>query len=304
MKRLITLMAGALIVANNLLAVAPPTPPQVDPVEQFRSFILDMAEKDSISGADYSNMAQQTIAIGQAAMQSGQRLPDSIIHDGLDAVDAGKAIDQFSADWTTLEKELIALLEEPPEQEQQSEDQQQDNQEQEDSQEQEQQNQEGQNSENQEQQDQQQNSESQEQQNGEQGEQDGEQGEQDEQEQQEGNPEDQQDQQSEGQNGESQEEGEEQPQQPQGGAEMGDLDETGENQELELDQQDATESQEDMQSIGGQQEGKEEVGAEKAVILQKLEQLKQQDDPAKLFQILQRAESDEDEQQQPNAKDW
>ncbi len=245
-----------------LLALCAPLLAENQPEQPlaFDKFVGEIAEKEDRAATDYRQMAEGTLSIAQQGQQAGQMLPPPVIHDALDAVEAGRALNPIAADWDELQRLLEELLEQ---QEQQQQEQQSDSS----------------------------------QENGDES-----------QESQEGQDQQQNDQQgSEGEQQDSQEDGQgekddSQSQNNQDGAQVGDLGEQ-EQPEIKLSQGEPGEERE-MQSVGGQDKPEQQIAAENAAILQKLEQLKQQDDPSKLFQILQEAQTGEKSQPQPNAKDW
>lgn len=271
-----------------------------EPVESKQTLpglISQIAEAEQITAADYLNIASGTLQIADALKQQGQQLPESVLTDALNAVANGRELHPDFPQWDGIEQKLLDHLnppEEQPQQDQQNpedqegeqgEDQdgqsgesdQQDSSEGEDSQSEEnQQNQEGEQEQNSEQQSQQDQSE--------------------------------QDQSQSGQGEQGEEGGEQQPNAPsQDGAQMGELDEDQENKEVKLDQ--TKESQQDsspekMQTLGGQNPSNEPVQADQAAIRLMLDQLKQQDQPGKLFKILQDAQKGERRKSQPNEKDW
>lgn len=268
-------------------------------------YISQIAEKDDITAADYANMADGTMQVAMQVMQQGEKMPDAPIRDALDAVAAGRALNPEETDWDKIEQRLLDLLN-PPHQDQQQQ-QQQDSQDQEQQQDGEQKEQDGSSSSSEESGEDSEQGEEGEQGDNSQEQQDGEKGDQGEpQEGQEGEQQSQdgQDQQS----GEQSEDGEStQMPNTQDGAQMGELNQNQEEQQVELDgdeQQPQQASQEQMQTLGGQQTTGEPIDAETAALRQLLEQLKQQDQPGKLYQILQEAQSGGKKKQQPNTKDW
>ncbi len=271
-------------------------------------FISQIAEKDDITAADYAMMADGTMQVAMQLMQQGEKMPEAPIKDALDAVAAGRAMNPEETDWDKIEQRLLDLLNPPHQDQQQQQQQQQDSKDQEQQQDGEQKEQDGSSGSSEESgkdskqsEDGSQGENSQEQQEGEKGDQgepqegqEGEQQSQDGQDQQSGGQEDE--------NGES-------TQMPntQDGAQMGELDQNQEEHQVELDgneQQPQPAPQEQMQTLGGQQTTGEPVDAETAALRQLLEQLKQQDQPGKLYQILQEAQSGGKKKQQPNTKDW
>ncbi|MDQ8199318.1 hypothetical protein QEH56_14200 [Pelagicoccus enzymogenes] len=281
-----------------------PSPPQTAEGVTLPNLISEIVEKDEVTAEDYGKVASGTMQVAMQLMQQGQEMPDGPVEDALDAVAAGRELDPIAADWDSLEQRLLDLLN-PPHQEQQPQQQEGDNsdeqQEQQDGEQQEGSSgssEEG--SENSEESDaQSQGDESQQSDEGQQGE--------------------DAEQQQEGENGESQNQdgGEERGEQGEGdestqatntqdGAQMGELDQPEEQQQVELDGEESAQqpSQEEMQTLGGKQAVGEPVNAETAALKQMLEQLRQQDQPGKLYQILQEAQTGGKKKQQPNAKDW
>jgi len=226
--------------------------------------VARLADKDALSAKDYGDLAQTTVTFGQRVKTAQQPPPEGIIHDGLAAVDAGEKLDAKAADWPRLRRELEELLKKPesPEQKKDQQDQNQQQQKQDQQQSQDQKNQD-QDKSDQQQQDRQK---------------------QDQQQPSSGNQQDQKN----------------PPQQDRQDA-FGDM------------QQDEPKSQPDQKSpppkpqpntqkVGGQKEKKPDAPAdpELAMPLQKLEQVRNQDSPAKLQQLMQ------GQQQKPAAKgkDW
>ncbi len=320
MKRRI-LRATTFFYAASLFGVTVSTPssesesepdPQPLPKAQgitLPDYISQIAEKDEITAEDYAKMAEGTMQVAMQLMQQGEKMPEPPIEDALDAVAAGRAIDPEQTDWDQIEQRLLDLLNPPHQDQQPQEGDSSENQEEQQDGEQEQQQQDGssgsseEGSENSEESDaQSQNEDSENQQEGEKG--------------------DQGDQQQEGQEGEEQsqdgqdqqsgQEGEEgestQQSNTQDGAQMGELDQSQEEQQVELDgsseEPQPKPSEEQMQTLGGKQAAGEPVDAETAALKQLLEQLRQQDQPGKLYKILQEAQTGGKKKQQPNAKDW
>ncbi len=299
----------------DVIGNEPPPPPEA-PV---REVVGRLAGQAQVAATDYSELANQTLTYGLRQKSTGQKLERSAVYDALDAVDAGEALDQAAADWPALRQQLNKLLEddEQQQQDQQNQDQQNDQQDQENQDDQQQQqNGGGENDQDQSQdgdngdQDQQQENSGQ---NGEQGDQ-GEQG-QDGQQNQSGENGEGQDQDSDqppqqdgqdGDQGEDQQnkdpagqdaEGNEQEHRPPENREsaFGDLDEPEQPPESQPEQgqqpqpQSQTVQDPGNQTVGGQatRSGESSDNPALAVPLQKLDQLKQKDSPAQLFQLMQ-----------------
>lgn len=78
--------------------------------------VTRMAEQATITAKDYSELAQTTVTYGQRLKSAQQHAPEKTIKDALAAVDAGEKLDEKSADWPKLRQDLQELLkkEEPP----------------------------------------------------------------------------------------------------------------------------------------------------------------------------------------------
>ena len=109
----------------NLAAQTQFTAPEDLPEEtgpKLGEIIGGIAEKETHEANDFHQLAEMTLQLGQAAMEQGQRIPDSTIWDGIHFVDAGESLDSILTDWDTLRSELEKLLEKPPEDEQEQQD--------------------------------------------------------------------------------------------------------------------------------------------------------------------------------------
>lgn len=295
---LLLFLAGPLF---TLQAQTPPaTPENPGSSMTFRDLVVRVSEKDNPEAEDYLMLAQGTAQVGQFMMQQGSPIPESAIRDGIDAVDTGRQLNENAADWNSLQEQLEKLLEQSQNQQSQQGqgDQDQQQQEQQNQNQESQQNDQG-DSQNQDQQQQEQQDGSQQEQQ-EQG--DGQQQSQDGSDQQGDDSQQQSDSQ---QNGE-QKEGEQQNQakQDKESTRMGELsDEQLQNLQLSQGEGQGEENPQDMQTVGGQEGTPEKMDAERAALMQMLYQLKQQDDPSRLNQLLQEAQGIQPKQQ-PNEKDW
>jgi Ca-activated chloride channel family protein len=75
-----------------------------------------LSAQDSTSARDWANLAQTTITYGQRLQSTQQPVPEGPVRDALAAVDAGEALDANTADWPRLRRELAALKKNPDEQ--------------------------------------------------------------------------------------------------------------------------------------------------------------------------------------------
>jgi Ca-activated chloride channel family protein len=223
-----------------------PEPPNPKPL---REIVTGLMEQPNVEPADWADLALETVRFGQALKQAVKPVAKGSIADGLDAIDHGETADPTAADWKALREELLQLLEEPPQQEQQQQGQdKQDDEGGKEDESQDQQQQSGQ--QNQDQNDEQQN---------------------------------QSDPQPRNEQGDEPEEKE---QQSENEPQKEEQEQASSGQDEEADQ----EPQEDreMQTIGSDTSSAEELpeDPELAAAMQDLEQVRNQDSPARLFQIL------------------
>lgn len=73
-----------------------------------------LAGQPAVSAPEYAELANQTLTYGQRVKESGQQPRPGAVHDALAGVDAGEALDPAAADWPALRRALKQLLDEPP----------------------------------------------------------------------------------------------------------------------------------------------------------------------------------------------
>ncbi len=248
------------------------SPNATDPAEQssLSKIVGRIVSSDSPSGRDWAELARETVTWGSRLQSAQQPVPEAPVRDALAAVDIGAKLDAQTADWPKLRKELEALLQKSDEEKKDDEQQQ-----------------------NQDQQNQDQNQQQQ-----------------------------KQDQQKKDQKQKQKDQQQKQDQnQPQDGSEKNDP--SGENQQDQKQKQDQQDesafgdmkkeapppppppSEDNMQKVGGaEKEAAEKPPADPALAipLQRLEQLRNQDSPAHLFQLME-ADKDKRAPKKPT-KDW
>jgi Ca-activated chloride channel family protein len=234
--------------------------PSADPAATLSKIVVRLAAQDERSPLDWSELGQETVSWGQHLQSSAQAVPEGPVRDALAAVDLGEHGDPKVADWPKMRSQLEDLLKKPDNKKQDQQQQNKKNQKQDKSQ----QGQQGKNDE-QQQQDQQQQENSQQSQN------------------------------SKSQNG--------QPQKPENASGN---QQNQQGQPPNPNKHDAfgnmgkptpaphNENQQPMQTVGGPRNATMKDPAqsdpELAVPLEKLEQVKNQDSPAQLFELLRRGE--------------
>ncbi|MGH8017512.1 MAG: VWA domain-containing protein [Opitutaceae bacterium] len=288
-----SLAYGAQLAAAQQTVAPPHFAPASDPAVKVRETITRLAAAPQPTAADWLEVAQRTLAYGQSLRQAGAPLEKGAIHDALAAVALGERADPALADWAALRSALEELLKEPPKPE--------------DQQQQQQQNQEQQQKNQQNQQQQQQN-------------QSGSDQSQDQQEQQQQNENDssrKQDAESENSSDpqQNQQQQQQQPQTPQQPApeegRLGELDDQNEQQNEPAEeprqspqpQPAPRPKQQPTRKIGGKpadDRGAPPSDPEMAAALQRLREVKEDDAPARLFQLLEGENTDKPK----GGQDW
>lgn len=102
--------------------------------EPLSKLVGQFAERPSLTARDYAELARATLTYGERQKSAQQPVVEGAIHDGLAAVDAGAALDPKAAEWDKLRHDLEKLLEKPNQPPPQNQDQQQKDQQQKDQQ--------------------------------------------------------------------------------------------------------------------------------------------------------------------------
>jgi len=84
--------------------------------DSLTKIVGHLSAKDSASAVDWANLAQTTLTYGQRLQSTQEPVPEGPVRDALAAVDAGEALDAHAADWPKLRRELAALKKKPDEQ--------------------------------------------------------------------------------------------------------------------------------------------------------------------------------------------
>ncbi len=260
-------LGGLLLAGLGLPATARAVTDSAAPLAKI---VGRLSAKDDRSARDWAEFARETVSWGQRIQDDQKQVPEGPVRDALSAVGLGAKLDPKSADWPKLQQDLEALLQKP---EQKKKDQQQQQNQQQQKQDQQKQDQQNQDQQNQQQQNQsKQDSQSQ------------------------GNPSQRKDQQQQPQNSPQNQKSNPADKKP-GQSAFGDM--------QQRDPQAHPPSHE-TQKVGGvpvKKEGdKAPVDPALALPLQKLDQLRNQDSPAELFQLM-----DADHKPVPSkkkGKDW
>lgn len=226
-----------------------------------------VAGLESPTGRDWAELARETVSWGSRLKSGSQPVPEAPVRDALAAVRLGAKLDPNTADWPKLREELEALLEKPEEQKPEDQDQQQQPQDQ--SQKSDQQKQDQQKQKQQPQQNQKQ------------------------------EPQDQSQKDESSPQNEQNSDAQKQDQKPQPGeSAFGDMN----KKEPPPPPPEPQGPEENMQKVGGAEKPpeKEQADPSLALPLQKLDQLRNQDSPAQLFQLME----GEKKPAKKTSKDW
>jgi Ca-activated chloride channel family protein len=252
---------GAASAAGN----APGASASVADAAPLGKIVGRLAGLDAPSGRDWAEFARETVTWGSRLKSGGQPVPETPVRDALAAVKLGAKLDPKTADWTKLREELEALLEKKDEENKDQQDQPQDQDQQPQDQKQQKQDQKQKNQ--QQQKDQQ-------------------------------DPQDPQQKDDAQQNDPDNDPPQQDRKQPQPGeSAFGDM-----NKKDQPPPPEPPPADENMQKVGGAEKKPEpeQTDPSLALPLQKLDQLRNQDSPAQLFQLM---EGDKKPTKKP-AKDW
>ena len=119
------LLVGGLLAAGLLSPVS--LRAVADPAAPLAKIVGRISVKDDRSARDWAEFARETVSWGQRIQDDQRRVPEGPVRDALAAVSLGSAMNAKSADWPKLRGDLEALLQKP---EQQKKDQQQNQQQQ------------------------------------------------------------------------------------------------------------------------------------------------------------------------------
>lgn len=107
----------------TLIALLPSARADATLAQPLVKAIAEVCVKDVPTAKDYARIAQSTVDLGRRMLQSKEQIQKEIIASGLDSVDIGEKLDAKAANWSELREELQSLLkredrQSPPPQEQ------------------------------------------------------------------------------------------------------------------------------------------------------------------------------------------
>jgi Ca-activated chloride channel family protein len=90
-----------------------------DPVALLSKIVARLSAQDRCSPQDWAELGQESVTWGQHVKSSGKPVPEGPVRDALRAVELGSASDPKATDWPRLKSELEDLLKKEDEQQQQ-----------------------------------------------------------------------------------------------------------------------------------------------------------------------------------------
>ncbi len=116
--------AGALLAAVTLASPprahaasseSAPTADEADAISKPLSLLITrLADQDRITARDCGDLAEATVTYGKRMKSTQQHPPEKVIRDGLAAVDEGEKLDPAAANWKQLRQDLEDLIEKQP----------------------------------------------------------------------------------------------------------------------------------------------------------------------------------------------
>ncbi|CAM2834325.1 VWA domain-containing protein [Rariglobus hedericola] len=111
--RAIQLAAKAAALALITSLISPPSADAAEPstaAEPVTQIIGRLATREQADAKDYAELARATVTYGSRAQASQEKIPEGVVRDALAAVSKGAALDPKAADWPALREELETLL--------------------------------------------------------------------------------------------------------------------------------------------------------------------------------------------------
>ena len=112
-----------LTVASRAAPAAPDTPP--DPAARLSKVVARLSGNPRQSAVDWVELGRETVTWGQHLQSANQKVPEGPVRDALAGVDLGERSDPKATDWAHMRSELEELLRKPTDIPQQKKDQQQ-----------------------------------------------------------------------------------------------------------------------------------------------------------------------------------
>jgi Ca-activated chloride channel homolog len=106
----VALILGAFLLTGSLRA-APGAAP--DPASTLSKIVGRLSGQDYCSPLDWAEMGGETVTWGEHLKSASQEVPEGPVRDALRAVESGRQADPKAADWAKMQSQLEALLAKP-----------------------------------------------------------------------------------------------------------------------------------------------------------------------------------------------
>jgi Ca-activated chloride channel family protein len=103
---LLCILHWSLLIAHSSFAAEGGAPVSA-PLTQI---VGRLATREQTTARDYAELARATVTYGERTRSSQEPVPEGVVRDALAAVAAGQSLDPKAADWTALREQLEALL--------------------------------------------------------------------------------------------------------------------------------------------------------------------------------------------------
>ena len=110
--------------ANSPVAAANPAAPKAPEPLPLAKIVGRLSAAETRSARDWAELGRETATWGSRLQSEQQAVPEGPVRDALAAVDLGSKLDRTVTDWPKLREELEALLKKPDEEKQQQQEQQ------------------------------------------------------------------------------------------------------------------------------------------------------------------------------------
>jgi Ca-activated chloride channel family protein len=105
------LLSGIGYPQSTMAAAEPAEPPP-----PLAKIVSRLSTQDEQSARDWAELARETVTWGQHIQSESRPVPSGPVHDALSATELGEALNPKTADWPKLREDLAALLKTPDEQ--------------------------------------------------------------------------------------------------------------------------------------------------------------------------------------------
>jgi Ca-activated chloride channel family protein len=113
------LMAG-LLLASTAFSAGPEGAP--DPAATLSKIVGRLSGQENCSALDWAELGRETVTWGQHLKSASQEVPEGPVDDALRAVSSGRAADPKASNWDQMQSELEDLLKKPDEKKQDQKD--------------------------------------------------------------------------------------------------------------------------------------------------------------------------------------